>query len=67
MSFAVGNLVAFKTYRGEIIKARVVKPLHYVPMEGERVTIKITSRKSSMYPMGLLYNFTPGRIWKRDN
>lgn len=65
-TYEVGELVAFKTMAFGIVLGRVVEKNRYVPLLGERVRVRITSRKNKGYPMGLCYEFTPGGIWSRS-
>ncbi len=62
----VGDLVAFHDMFGETVLGKVIKSKRYVPMTGDRVLVRISSRKATLYPFGLCYDFTPSSLWKRE-
>lgn len=64
-NYEIGDLVGFKTLRGGIVFAKVVERKRYVPLMGERIKIRITSRKNRFYPLGLVYETTPGSLFLR--
>lgn len=60
--FEVGDLVKFKTVAFGWVNARVILKKRYVPLLGERIRVRVTSRTNKGYPMGLCYEFTPGSL-----
>ncbi len=60
--FSKGDLVAFKTVAFGMVNAHVVEGNRYVPLMGERVKVRISSRKNKGYPIGMIYEFTPGSL-----
>jgi hypothetical protein len=51
----INQKVAYRTMLSGVVLGKIVRESYYVPLMGDYVDVKVTSRKNPNYPLGLVY------------